>query len=64
MVTITLQTLHKDLANIKGEITFIKHIMEEEYELSEWANKELEEARNTSEEEYISQEEIEKEFLP
>ncbi len=53
----------KDILQIKKDIQFIKNQLMEETELTDWAKKELEEARKTPKEEYISMEEIEKEFL-
>ena len=63
MANVTLEEIHKDLKDIKGELKFLKHVIGEEFELSEHAKKELSEARKTPKEEYISQEDIEKEFL-
>ena len=42
---------------------FIKHAIAEDFELSKEAKKQLEEARKTPRAEYISQKDIEKEFL-
>ena len=42
---------------------FIKHAIAEDFELSNEAKKQLEEARKTPRAEYISQKDIEKEFL-
>ena len=53
METVTLETIHKDLEYIKDNIDFLKHVMEEEYELSDWAKKELKKARETPEDKYI-----------
>jgi hypothetical protein len=51
------------LNKIEIDIQFIKENLEEDGELSEWAKKELEETRKTSEEEYISHEKIKKIIL-
>ena len=63
MANVTLEEIHKDLKDIKGELKFLKHVIGEEFELSEHAKKDLAEARKTPKEEHISQENIEKEFL-
>ena len=42
---------------------FIKHVIAEDFELSKEAKKQLGEARKTPRVEYISQKDIEKEFL-
>lgn len=63
MGTVTLETIHKDLMDIKGEIKFLKHVMEEEYELSDWTKKELAEAREVPDSELISHGEVERLIL-
>ena len=45
MADMTLDEIHKDLKDIKGELKFLKHVIWEEFELSEHAKKELAEAR-------------------
>ena len=59
----TLEKIHKDLKDIKGELKFLKHVMEEEYELSDWAKKELVEARKVPDSKLISHEEVKKHIL-
>ena len=39
MTNLTLDTIYKEIVDIKGEIRLLKHLMEEEYELSAWAKK-------------------------
>lgn len=63
METITLETIHKELVDIKGEIKFLKHVMGEEYKLSDWAKKELLEARKVPDSKLISHEEVKKRIL-
>ena len=63
METITLNVLHKDIMKLQDDMAYLKHILKEKYELSDWAKKELKEARETQDSEYISQEDMEKEFL-
>ena len=63
MVSVSLKTIHEDLRNLKKDIQFIKHAIAEDFELSKEAKKQLEESRRTPIAEYISQEDIEKEFL-
>ena len=63
MANVTLEEIHKDLKDIKGELKFLKHVMEEEQELSDWAKKELVEARKVPDSKLISHEEVKKHIL-
>ena len=63
MEPVSLKTIHEDLRNLKKDMQFIKHAIAEDFELSKEAKKQLEEARNTPRAEYVSQKDIEKEFL-
>ncbi len=63
METVTLEQIHGGLESLKKDISFIKRVVAEDFELSEEAKRELKEARGTSEEEYVDQEQMEKEFL-
>ena len=63
MASVSLKTIHEDLRNLQKDIQFIKYAIAEDFELSKEAKKQLEEARKTSRAEYISQKDIEKEFL-
>lgn len=63
MATATLEKVYKDVEEIKLQLRKLTMLVEEDFELSESAKKELEEARKTPRKEYVSQEEIEKEFL-
>ena len=56
MLKIFLTALQKDMQ-------FVKHILAEDFELSKEAKKQLEEARKTPRAKYLSQKEMEKEFL-
>ena len=58
-----LRKLIQDVAMIKEVLMCHRPYPDPEGELSDWAKKELKEARNTPEEECISMEDIEKEFL-
>jgi hypothetical protein len=59
----SLKQIHDDLEELKRDMARIKAILEEDFELSEWAKKRIEEAKKTAHSEYISQNDIEKEFL-
>jgi len=59
----TINVKIEDLAQLKQDIALIKQFLFSEGELTEWAKNELVEARKTPDEEYISMDEIEKEFL-
>ena len=63
MTTVSLKTIHKDLTTLQKDVQFIKHMLAEDFELSESTKKDLEAARKTTTEEHINQEEMEKEFL-
>jgi len=59
----SMEQLHKDINTMKDDVVLIKNILIEEGELTEETKKGLQEARATPIEEYISQKEMEKEFL-
>ena len=42
-----IETLHKEILDIKNDLAYIKNILSEEYELSDEAKKQLEKARKT-----------------
>ena len=63
MTSISLKTIHEDLRNLQKDMQFIKHAIAEDFELSKGAKKQLEESRKTPRAEYISQRDMEKEFL-
>ena len=63
MVGITVETIHDELKEIKTDIERIRIMLEEDYELSDEAKKELKEARKTPHSKYISQKYVEKRFL-
>lgn len=63
MTSVSLKTIHEDLKNLQKDMQFLKHAIAEDFELSNEAKKQLEEARRTPRSEYISQEDMEKEFL-
>jgi len=58
-----LKQLIQDVTLLKEILLSSFHKEDPEGELSDWAKKELAQARKTPKEEYISMEEIEKEFL-
>tara|TARA_Y100000310_G_C20612750_1_gene778888 strand:+ start:142 stop:360 length:219 start_codon:yes stop_codon:yes gene_type:complete len=62
--TADLSKLIVDVAQIKEMLLEEKEEKEmEELELTDWAEKELEEARNRSEKEYVSLEDVKKKIL-
>jgi len=63
MASINIDVLHKDIMGIKKDITFIKNILREDYELSAEAKKKFTESRKRLQSELIPQSEIEKRFL-
>jgi hypothetical protein len=62
-MAITLETIHREIQQIQTNLYLLKHIMEEEYELSEKTQKKLDRARNTPRSKYISHEHIKKKLL-
>jgi len=62
METVTLDVVYKELKDLKGEMTYLKHLLEEDYELSDWAKDELKKAREEMESKTISHEEIMKKY--
>ena len=56
----TVEHMHKDLEDLKRDMAIIKHILSEEGKLSDYAQKELQEARKTPDSEYIKQEDLKK----
>ncbi len=60
---VTVEIIYEELKEIKTDIERIKMMLEEDYELSDEAKKELEEARKTPHSKYISQKDVEKRFL-
>ena len=63
MTSVSLKTIHEDLKNLQKDMQFIKHALTEDFELSSEAKRQLEQARKTPRSEYISQKDMEKEFL-
>lgn len=58
-MAVTLETIHQDMQKIKSELSFLKHIMEEDYELGDEAKQRLEIARKDMKNgKYISHEQI------
>ncbi len=58
--TITLEKINNNVLAIKKELDKIKMLLEEEFELSDWAKQELKKAR--SEKKSISHEKIMKKY--
>lgn len=62
MTTVTLQQLHEDLMGMKKELTHIRTLLEEEFELVNDVAREIEESRNRPRKQFISHEEMRREF--
>jgi len=62
MGSITLERLHKELLSIKEELKRISLVLEEDFELSDEAKKELERSRKEPLTSYVDHEEVLKEF--
>ena len=61
MESITLEDLHKELLGLKKELKRLSLILEEDFELSDEAKKELSEARKEPLTSYVDHEEVLKE---
>ena len=55
--------LRREVAELKRKVARIEVLVKEDYELSDWAKKELAIARTTPKGEYVKNKEILKEFL-
>jgi len=60
--TINLEKIYKELMILKSEMENMKAIINEDFELSDDVLEEIEESRNREESEFISNEEMRKEF--
>ena len=58
-----LQHMHNDLEQLKRDMALIKHILCEEGKITEYAKTALNEARATSDSEYIKHEDLKKRIL-
>ncbi|MBI2664427.1 hypothetical protein HYX10_03745 [Candidatus Woesearchaeota archaeon] len=63
MEALTLERVYEDVKEIKQQLKRLNLMLEEDFELSEHAKKELAESRKMPRAEYVSQKEMEKEFL-
>lgn len=54
--------LHKEVLQLKRRVLRMENILKEDYNLSNWARKELVKARDTPREKYIRHDDILKEF--
>ncbi len=50
----TIETIHQEIIELKKDLEFIKDVLSENFELSDYAKKALKEARETPESEYTS----------
>ena len=62
MGAITLKKIHEDLMGIKKELEHIKTLVEEDFELSESVLRDIEESRKRPRKEFVSHEDMKKEF--
>lgn len=58
----TIEKIHEDLVEIKSELSRLRAIVEEDYELADDVTEEIEKSKNRSEEEMVSHEEMKQEF--
>lgn len=62
MSGITLEKIHEDIMNLKKDIEHIKMKIDEDFELADDVVKEIRDSRKRPKEEFISNEEMGKEF--
>lgn len=62
MGTITLEKIHEDLQGLKKEISQIKDMLKEDFEVSDEVIKEVKASRLRSKKDLVSQDEMRKEF--
>ncbi len=62
MSTVTLKQIHDDLLDLKKDMEHIKFLVEEDFEVMPHIVKEVEESRKRPRKEFISHEEMRKEF--
>lgn len=62
METVTLKQINENILNLRKEVEHIKTIVEEDFELADDVVKEIEESRKRPGKEFISHEEMKKEF--
>ncbi|MDP7181115.1 MAG: hypothetical protein QF486_01475 [Candidatus Woesearchaeota archaeon] len=62
MTELTLKGVHNEVEELKKEVKKMKVLVEEDFELSENAKKELAESRNEDVSTYVDEEEVTKEF--
>ena len=59
----TLEEIHKEIQQLQNDLCFIRHAVEEDYDLSDETIRELEIARKTPRSEYIKHEVVKKMLL-
>ncbi len=62
MANVTLNVVYKEIKDLKSDITYLKYLLEERYELSDWAKNELKKAREEMESRSIPHKEIMKKY--
>lgn len=53
-MTTATKIIQQELLEIKKDVEFIKHLLSEDFELSDYAKRALKEARKTLESEYVN----------
>ncbi len=62
MENVILNVVYKEIQDLKSVVTYLKHLLEEEYELSNWAKEELKNAREEMKTKTITHEDIIKKY--
>ncbi len=63
MAELVLEHIHKEIVEIKQDLSLLKNILLEEYELTDWAKKELVRARKTPINEFVDLKDVRKRLL-
>ncbi|MFC1635394.1 hypothetical protein ACFL5Z_11175 [Planctomycetota bacterium] len=62
-MAVTLGTIHREIKQMQNDLYLLKHIMAEEYELSETTTKKLNRARKTPRSQYLTHEHVKQKLL-
>lgn len=54
----SLDRIHKDIIDLKRDVEFIKHVLKEDFELSDYARQKLKKARATPKAKYVNIDEL------
>lgn len=61
-MAVTLEKIHQDIVGLKKEVEHLKTLVEEDFELADGVVKDIEASRKRSRKEFVSNEDMRKEF--